>query len=113
MNYNGIPHVTPHPELGFDLSHQHGVLPNLKWVSGGDMEKTSHSIATEAELLWWRGFYVFQWDESLLSQYRNFDFRYLQREELPLDWHKFVDKLWEVVSRIYSTTYNLPILMYP
>lgn len=88
------------PEAEFNNSHQHGILPGLKWVSGGDVARTSHVIVVAAEMAWWRVSLLVEWDESLLSQFRNFDFRYLRRQVLPRLWYLFVDKLWEAVGQV-------------
>lgn len=71
---------------GFNHTHQHGCLPDLKWVSPSNSELISTGVALFAETTCWKACSaIFEADEVLLSQIRDFDFRYIRLhiQELP------------------------------
>lgn len=73
-------------------------MPGLSWVSDGDEEEISTKIANEVEGKCWYALVVTKkWDEALLSQIRNFDFRYIRTDNLALSWRDFLNKLWRIV----------------
>ncbi len=80
-----------------DRSHKDGILSGLTWVLDDNHEEISRKITSHAEDWCWNAcFLSAEWDETLLSQIRNFDFRDV-RNELDDDWRDFVNTLWEKV----------------
>jgi hypothetical protein len=82
----------------FDESHEHEILPGLSWVSDYNAEQISRETAKEAEIWCWNSCsWSNEWDEALLCQIRNFDFKNIRTDSLHDDWREFVNKLWERV----------------
>ncbi len=83
--------------------HERIVQPDLDWVSDNNRTEISRLITTWAERLWWLACSISRrWDETLISQIRDFDFRSLRPEYLNEAWGNFVNKLWTMVRYIVA-----------
>lgn len=91
-------HSYPIAGPSFNASHKHGILPGLSWVSNDDEKQISRAIAEQVDTSCWLCVgYADEWDEALVSQIRNFDFRYIRTDNLDNDWVQFLNKLWKTV----------------
>lgn len=83
--------------MRFNREHQHGYLPDLKWVSPNNIELISSRVAGLAERHCWKVCSaISEPDQDLLSQIRDFDFRYIQLRMADLP--SFASWLWEQVG---------------
>lgn len=84
----------------FNTTHEHGILPGLKWASSASKADISCQIAAGAEKWCWLTLSMLfgsDWDKDVRCQIRDFNFRYISTDVLFDDWRCFVNRLWEEV----------------
>ncbi len=97
----------------FNDEHKHGVLPGLLWALNRNRAEISHAVATYAENTSWFACYMSgEWDETLRSQIRNFDFRYIHLDDDDFYWRNFVNDLWERVGSSTSGSLSQHVDMF-